>query len=247
VLRVRNLSSGSKGNATLIWTENNAILIDAGISALQVRRRVEDSGLKIEDIDAILISHEHIDHVRGIEVLSRRYGRTVYATRSTWNNMRTLPENRGILEIEMNFGDIAVRTFPVPHDAVDPVGFEVMHGNRKVVAVTDIGYAPPYLLETMSDADLVIIESNHDVEMLKANPKYPPYLKNRILGTDGHLSNEDCASALESSLNRDAIAVMLAHLSEENNRPELARSVAESKIDAKVIVTGLEPTEIVEL
>jgi phosphoribosyl 1,2-cyclic phosphodiesterase len=208
---------------------------------------VEASGLEMDDIDAILISHEHIDHVRGIEVLSRRYGKMVYATEDTWENMKKFPEHRGMLRREMSFGDITVRTFPVPHDAVDPVGFEVMHRDVKLVAVTDIGHAPPYLLQTMSDADVVIIESNHDVEMLKANPKYPPYLKSRILGRDGHLSNEDCASALESSLNPDAVAVMLAHLSEENNRPELARSVAETSTNAPVIVTGLEPTEIVEL
>jgi phosphoribosyl 1,2-cyclic phosphodiesterase len=182
VLRIRNLSSGSKGNATLVWTEENAVLIDAGISALQVRRRVEASGLEMDDIDAILISHEHIDHVRGIEVLSRRYGKTIYATEDTWENMQKFPEHRGILRREMSFGGITVRTFPVPHDAADPVGFEVMHRDVKLVAVTDIGHAPPYLLETMSNADVVIIESNHDVEMLKANPKYPPYLKNRILG-----------------------------------------------------------------
>ncbi len=247
MLRVRNLSSGSKGNATLVWTEESAILIDAGISGLQVRRRIDDSGLSIEDIDAILVSHEHIDHVRGTEILSRKYGKKVYATRETWNSGKFLAENRGILKREMSFGDITVKTFPVPHDAADPVGFEIFHGDAKVIAVTDIGYAPPYLLETMKDASLVIIESNHDVEMLKANPKYPPYLKNRILGRDGHLSNDDCAKALSAALNRDAVAVMLAHLSEENNRPELARSVAESSVDVPVMVTGLDPTDPVEL
>jgi len=247
VLRVRNLSSGSKGNVTLVWTEENAILIDAGISGLQVRRRIEDSGLEIDDIDAILVSHEHIDHVRGVEILSRRYGKRIYATEDTWNSGKFHAENRGTLGRELSFGDITVRTFPVPHDAADPVGFEIMHRDLKVVAVTDIGHVPPYLLKTMKDASLVIIESNHDVDMLKANPKYPPYLKNRILGRDGHLSNEDCAEALASSLNRNAVAVMLAHLSEENNSPELAQSVTANRTDVPVIVTGLEPTDTVEV
>ncbi len=243
---MRNLSSGSKGNSTLVWTDDNAILLDAGISALQVRRRVADSGIEIEDVDAILISHEHIDHIRGIDVLSRRYGKKVYATSRTWENMKIVPDERGILRREMRFGDIVIRTFPVPHDAVDPVGFEIYHEDSKVVAVTDIGHAPPYLLETMKDASLVLIESNHDVDMLQNGP-YPYYLKQRILSEEGHLSNEDCGKALASSLNRDAVAVMLAHLSEENNTPELARRTAEENVDVPVIVTGLEPTDIIEL
>ena len=243
---MRNLSSGSKGNSTLVWTDDNAILLDAGISALQVRRRVADSGIEIEDVNAILISHEHIDHIRGIDVLSRRYSKKVYATSRTWENMRIVPDERGILRREMRFGDIFVRTFPVPHDAVDPVGFEIYHEDSKVVAVTDIGHAPPYLLEAMKDASLVLIESNHDVSLLRNGP-YPYYLKQRILSDEGHLSNDDCGKALASSLNRDAVAVMLAHLSEENNTPELARRTAEENVDVPVMVTGLEATDAVEL
>ena len=246
MLRVRNLSSGSKGNATLVWTDETAILIDAGISALQIRRRVADSGLEIEDVDAILVSHEHIDHVRGTKTLSGRYGKTVYATKDTWGSGKIDAENRGVLKSELVFGDISVRTFPVPHDAADPVGFEIFHEDRKLVAVTDIGHVPPYLKETISDADVVIIESNHDVDMLMNGP-YPYYLKQRILGADGHLSNDDCADALRESLNPDAVAVMLAHLSEENNRPELAKKAAEESTDVPVIVTGLEPTRTIEL
>ncbi len=239
MLRIRNLASGSSGNSTLLWTDETAILVDAGLSALQIRRRVEASGLEIEDIEAILISHEHIDHIRGIERLSKRYGIRVYANEGTWLGIRKDVENRGMLKDEMVFGDIRITGFPVPHDANDPVGFQVMHDGNKAVVVTDVGHPTKYLKNALEESSVIIIESNHDVDLLKNGP-YPYYLKQRILGPEGHLSNEDCGKVLGEVINEDTVAVMLAHLSEHNNKPELAeRTVKEYAGEgARIMLTG---------
>ena len=242
MLHIRNLASGSSGNSTLLWTDESALLIDAGISALQVRRRVEDSGLEMGDIDAILISHEHIDHIRGVRILSKRYGIPVYANEGTWRGIHQDVENRAILEDEMRFGDIRIGTFPVPHDAIDPVGFEVMHDGNKFVAVTDIGRITTYLLKALKESSVILIEANHDVEMLINGP-YPEYLKRRILGPEGHLSNEDCGKALHEAVNEDTHTVMLAHLSEKNNTPDLAERTVRAHLPENIDLrlTGKEP------
>ncbi len=241
MLRIKNLASGSSGNSTLLRTEESAVLIDAGLSALQIRRRVEDSGLEIEDIDAILISHEHIDHIRGIKRLSERYGIKVYANEGTWRGIKENIENRGLLEYKMKFGDLRVESFPVPHDANDPVGFKIAHEGNKAVIVTDIGHPTSYLLDALRDSLVTIIESNHDMEMLKNGP-YPYYLKQRILGPEGHLSNDDCGKVLAEVINEDTVAVMLAHLSEKNNTPELAKRTVKRHIgdDSRIMLTGRE-------
>ena len=245
MLHIRNLASGSSGNSTLVRSEETAILIDAGLSALQIRKRVEDSGLEIGDIDAILISHEHGDHIKGIDVLSRRYGLKVYANEGTWLGIREKLgkdiENAEILDYEMAFGDIRVESFPVPHDANDPVGFRIEHDGNNATVVTDMGHSTSYLLNALRDSAIIIIESNHDVEMLE-NGSYPYYLKQRILGPEGHLSNEDCGKVLKQSITDDTVAVMLAHLSEKNNTPELAKSTVMAHIgdDSRIMLTGRE-------
>jgi phosphoribosyl 1,2-cyclic phosphodiesterase len=254
MLHVRNLASGSSGNSTLIWTENARILVDAGLSALQIRRRVEDTGFEMGDIDAIIISHEHGDHIKGIEVLSRRYGITVYANEGTWlgindsKHIKKGVENRGILRDEMQFGDLKVESFPVPHDAIDPVGFIVKHNGDEAVLVTDIGHPTSYLTKAMKRASLIVVESNHDVEMVKNGP-YPYYLKQRILGPEGHLSNEDCGKAIFEAMNEDLGAVMLAHISENNNTPELAERTVREYIgeEMNIVLTGREPGPIMDL
>ncbi len=253
MLHIRNLASGSSGNSTLVWTENARILVDAGLSALQIRRRVESTGFEIGDIDAILISHEHGDHIKGIEILSRRYGIPVYANEGTWlgigesRHIKKGVENKALLRDEMSFGDMRVETFPVPHDANDPVGFAISNDGDRIVIVTDIGHTTEYLIRSIKGSSAIVIESNHDVEMLKNGP-YPDYLKRRILGPEGHLSNEDCGRALSMSLNDDA-TVMLAHLSENNNTPELAESTVKRYIgeDRELILTSKEPSRIIEL
>lgn len=248
MLRIRNLASSSSGNSTLVSSDESTILLDAGLSALQIRKRVEDSGLEIEDIDGILISHEHIDHIRGIRLLSKRYGIKVYANEGTWLGIKDEVENKGILEEEMEFGDIRVRNFPVPHDANDPVGFQIEHEGSTAVIATDIGHVTGYLLNAIRNAEVIIIESNHDVGMLKNGP-YPYYLKQRILGPEGHLSNDDCGRALAEALGDDAHTVMLAHISEKNNTPELAMNTVKRYVseDVKIMLAGKEPASEIRL
>jgi len=246
MLHIRNLASGSSGNATLLWTEETAMLVDAGLSALQIRRRVEDSGFEIEDIEAVLISHEHIDHVRGIKRLSKRHGLKIYANEGTWkginDELKNEVDKRELLRDEMIFGDIKVGSFPVPHDANDPVGFQIKHNGSKAVIVTDMGHPTRYLLNALREASVIIIESNYDVDMLKNGP-YPYYLKQRILGPEGHLSNDDCGKTLAQTVTEDTVAIMLAHISEKNNTPELAKGTVQTHLEdgSKIILTGREP------
>ncbi len=253
MLHMRNLASGSSGNSTIFWTDSSVILVDAGLTALQIRRRVEDTGFDIEEIDAILISHEHTDHIRGIEILSRRYGIKIYANEGTWKGIEKSKsvkkgvENRALLKDDMLFGDIRVESFPVPHDATDPVGFRISSGSESAVIVTDIGHPTSYLSRIIRKSSVIVIESNHDIEMLLNGP-YPYYLKQRILGPEGHLSNEDCGRALEDSIDGDK-TVVLAHISEHNNTPELAEKTVRSHIGdgAELILTGRDPGPVLEM
>lgn len=247
MLHVRNIASGSSGNSTLIWTENTRILVDAGVSALQIKRKVEKSGFEIEDIDAIIISHEHVDHIRGVERLSNRYGIKVYANDGTWlgiNESKYVKkgvDNRGILRENMLIGDIRIESFPVSHDAIDPVGFKINNDGDSITMVTDVGHVTGYLLRKMEDSSLIMLEANHDVEMLRKGP-YPYFLKERIMGPTGHLSNDECGYSLSKISGEDLQAVILAHISEKNNTPELAEKTVKKYVrgGVKILTAGKE-------
>ena len=234
--RLCPLFSGSRGNSTYVGASGVGILVDAGRSAKQIEVALFENEINVSEIKAIFVTHEHTDHVQGIRVLASRYGIKVFASSGT---MQALEQN-GILNGKFPYEVIAksgvevagmfVRPFKTPHDSAESVGFSIdtADGRRAVVA-TDIGYMSDTVRDSIKGADAVVIESNHDVKMLQNGP-YPYYLKRRILSQTGHLSNEACAVELPSFINSGTRKFVLAHLSQENNIPELAYETAVCKL-----------------
>lgn len=222
-----SLYSGSSGNSIFISSQNSRILIDAGLSGKTIEKALKDIGEKPENLDGIFITHEHVDHVKGVGVLSRRYDIPVYANELTWKGMAgTIGEIKAhnIKLIDngyINFKDMDIFNFKIPHDAVSPSGYSICCGNKKACVATDLGHFSKEVRSALMDSDVILIESNHDVEMLKVGP-YPYPLKRRILSNIGHLSNEDCGKAILDLLDRKHKKIILGHLSKTNNYPELA-------------------------
>ncbi len=234
-LSVSVLASGSRGNATYISDGRTAILIDAGLSGVEIQRRMARKGLDPGSLDAILVSHEHADHIHGVGVLSRRFGLTVYindGTRQASENAlgklsRFSPFSCGHA---FTIGSLAIHPFSISHDAEDPAGFTISCNGGKVGVATDLGIATGVVKTHLQACDILILEANHDPEMLIDGP-YPWPLKQRIRGRSGHLSNDDTALLLEV-LQHDRLAhVILAHLSEENNTPDKARQAVKTVLN----------------
>jgi len=224
-LSVCVLASGSAGNSALVESDNAKILIDAGISESELRGRLLRAYVKPEEIDGILITHTHNDHICGLKNFVKRYGTQVYAHSAAAKDIaKILGGYRCVAEIdESDFfvKDFTISPFRLNHD-VYCLGYSVYCGGRKISVLTDLGTLPDAVLNNISDSDIVVIESNHDPLMLMANPSYPARLKARILGKSGHLSNEACAEAVLKLARCGARQIVLAHLSEKNNSPELA-------------------------
>jgi phosphoribosyl 1,2-cyclic phosphodiesterase len=223
------LASGSKGNAVYISDCDTAILMDAGLSGSEIERRMGSKGLSPETLDGIVVSHEHADHIKGVGVLSRRYRLAVYMSRQT---ATALGSQIGKLHDVVHFRcgstfqlkTLTVHPFSISHDAEDPAGFTVCSNGTKVGIATDLGIATAVVKEHLKACGLLIIEANHDIALLIEGP-YPWFLKQRIKGRTGHLSNEDSKRLLEAVRSEKLRHVILAHLSEINNRPEIARQV----------------------
>ena len=229
-LQFCSLSSGSSGNSYLVGSDRTLVLVDAGISARQIQERLKTLGLKPEDLSGILITHEHSDHIKGIDTLSKKYHLPLYMNPDTREQVLTLCKNRDQMEIRVFddrepflLNDLEVHPFPVSHDAADTVGYSLRKSDSKVCIATDTGTVTPQILTELTDADLVILEANHDEDILKMG-RYPWFLKQRILGDQGHLSNEAAGHALAQVIREDPRPrqVLLAHLSKENNFPEMA-------------------------
>jgi len=234
-LNLHVLVSGSEGNSTLIEGERTRLLVDCGISGREAARRLESVGCPPETITAIVVTHEHTDHLQGVGILSRRFNLPVYLTAGTLaacrDRLKAVAECR-IFESGTAFtvGDLEVRPFSIPHDASEPVGFTFHDGNRKVGIATDLGFSTELAKRHLSACQLLVLESNHDPDMLARGP-YPWELKRRIRGREGHLSNADAGALLEAILHDDLEGVVLAHLSEKNNSPDLARKAAEEVLE----------------
>lgn len=237
-MRYLTLAAGSRGNAAYIETEHARILIDAGISARQIEVRLRAAGVDPETLDAVFVTHEHNDHVAGLRVLAKRLDLDIFATYGTHLAMDTLlaqldDDKRFVLARRgiVAYRDLEIATFPISHDAAEPVGFTLTEGKKKIFYMTDTGVITPEAHAAMDGADLYHIESNHDVHMLLDGP-YSPSLKRRIRSREGHLSNDDCATILAETLTREAV-VVLSHLSEENNTPALARKTTEEALEKR--------------
>jgi len=224
-IRVCLLASGSKGNAIYLQTGETRILLDAGLSAREIERRLQLLGTSAEDLDALMVSHEHSDHSTGLGPMARRYSLPVHINDGTRRALPKLGKIDEIHEFETGesytFRDIRVHTVPLTHDAADPVGYLFETSGGKVGVLTDCGIATRLVRERFKECRVLVIESNHDIEMLRDGP-YPPHLKQRIRSNHGHLSNDDCAELLGELLWDGLDAVFLAHLSETNNDPDLA-------------------------
>ncbi|MBI2877272.1 MAG: MBL fold metallo-hydrolase [Candidatus Tectomicrobia bacterium] len=230
ILKLCVLASGSSGNAIYLESPHIKLLIDAGLSGRELNERLRGLGLGLAKIGAVLISHEHSDHLQGAGALGRRYRIPLYLNAGT--HRQTGEKLKGVKEIRhfttgqaFPLEDLWIEPFSVPHDAADPVGFNFYQGDRKLSVALDLGYPTRLIRERMKGAQLIVLESNHDVEMLMKGP-YPWPLKQRILGKMGHLSNRDSSSFLADLLHAELSHVVLAHLSQTNNRPELARDSA---------------------
>lgn len=228
-MRVCLLASGSKGNAILVDSGGSKILVDAGLAATEIVNRLATVGIDGTDLDGILISHEHTDHVRGAGTLARRFKIPVLVSYPTHNQMGALLRKTEVIEFEagypFTFRDILIDPFPITHDACDPVGFAIECGDGKVGIATDLGIATRLVENRLKGCRIIVLESNHDEEMLRNGP-YPWHLKQRIRSRHGHLSNDESAELLEQIIHPDLEGVFLAHLSETNNDPEVAFRVA---------------------
>jgi phosphoribosyl 1,2-cyclic phosphodiesterase len=245
MVRVSVLASGSKGNSAVVSSSTTRILVDAGLSCREILNRMRKAGEDPESLSAIVVTHEHSDHVGGLGVLARKLKVPVYITgptHSAWFRLvkheakrageqaRDL-ERRQFFEAGRSFqiGDVSVMPFTIPHDAADPVGFTFKAEGVKIGIVTDLGYMSANVKEHLRRSDVLMIESNHDVEMLRMGT-YPWSVKQRIASRAGHLSNEDLAEFLRKDYDGGAEFVILAHLSEQNNHPERARVMAEQAL-----------------
>jgi phosphoribosyl 1,2-cyclic phosphodiesterase len=239
------LFSGSSGNALFVMGGRTKMLIDAGLPGSTIAGALETIGARPDELDAILITHEHSDHIAGAGVMSRKYHIPVYANLPTWNAMRRKMGNIAVRNCrefeddrEFYIGDIGVKPFSIPHDAARPVGYRLFHGRASVSTATDLGYFPQSVLHEIAGSDIVLLESNHDPELLMRNPNYSAFLKQRILSRKGHLSNASCAEALESIIKGGTKHVGLGHLSGENNHPELAYRTACERLTLMGLVPG---------
>ncbi len=235
------LASGSSGNITLLETQRTRLLIDAGLGKRETLRRLAALEQRLDRLDGILISHEHTDHIGGLPQILRQWRTTVYLTEPTHEEtQRLLPEGWGkrLDRVEyiragqrFTVGDIEVAAFCVPHDAIDPLGFTFRANGVKVSLVTDLGYLPALVKHHLRGSDCLILESNHDLEMLKVGP-YPWHVKQRVMSRTGHLSNHSVSEFLADLEGFDATArlLVLAHLSENNNNPHVARISAEEAL-----------------
>jgi phosphoribosyl 1,2-cyclic phosphodiesterase len=260
------LASGSRGNCAIVTSASTKILVDAGISCRETFKRMKSVGEDPRSLSAIVITHEHSDHVYGLATLAKKLRIPVFmtgATHQSWSRaIRNQTGERPRLEKfecfesgrSFQVGDIAVRPFTIPHDAIDPVGFTFRCEGVKVGIATDLGYLPPSVRDHLRGCDVLVMESNHDLEMLRVGP-YPWSVKQRVMSRVGHLSNEALADFFCNDYDNSATFVVLAHLSEENNHPEIARRGAEkalakrgSLFQNRVLLAGqAEPLEPIRL
>lgn len=236
------LVSGSSGNSTYIGTKHTKILVDAGVSGKRIEEGLAGLRLTGHDIDGLFITHEHLDHIKGAGIFSRRYNVPIYATCATWEAMqeqlgKIAPGNRRFVYAGEHcvINDLCVKPFVIPHDAAEPVGYNIFAGKEKVTVATDIGHVTDAVREGIAGSRILLLEANHDEELLRKG-NYPWHLKQRILSEKGHLSNRTAGALLAEVMDGKLEHVFLGHLSEENNEPHLAfetvsRILGEHKVE----------------
>lgn len=237
-MRLCSIASGSSGNCIYVGSDATHLLVDVGISGKRTESGLNLLGLTGEDIDGILVTHEHADHINGLGVMVRKYGIPIYATRGTIEAIRNMESVGRIDESlfhevredeKLVIKDLTVNPMKISHDAAQPVAYRVSYGRKKVAICTDLGHFTDYTVDCLRGMDALLLEANHDVNMLQVGA-YPYYLKQRILSDKGHLSNENSGRLLSRVLHDGLQAILLGHLSKENNLPELAYEAVRMEI-----------------
>ena len=257
-IKLSVLASGSQGNSLYVATETVRLLVDAGLSARETERRLLEIGANPKKLDGIVVTHEHLDHVRAVGTLSRRYKLPVYLNKGTHKH---LPDSVGRLGEKEEFvtgrsfsiEDITIHPFAISHDGVDPVGFTLANGSVKIGVCTDLGTATRLVHRHLEHCSVLILEANHDIEMLKNGP-YPWPVKQRVKSRVGHLSNEQSAEVIRRVFSEDLQTVILAHMSETNNSSELALEAVGSKLSKDIqervkitVASQHQPIDLIEL
>lgn len=242
IVKVSVLASSSAGNSTLVSTGRTSLLVDAGLSRKETFERLAAAGVDPESLDAILITHEHNDHINGLQLIARKLEIPVYLSRMTapaidWGEFTPQLE---MFQAGSSFtiGDIDVTSFTIPHDAADPVGYSFRAEGVKVSIATDLGYVPDSLRFHLCGSDVLLLESNHDLEMLKVGP-YPWAVKQRVMGRNGHLSNDRACAFIRDHLDTRTSTLILGHISESNNHPAIVRQCAAEALDGRDLFTRL--------
>lgn len=238
------LASGSTGNAIYVATPQQRILIDAGLSGKAMEALLKKVDCSPKEIDAILVSHEHSDHIKGVGILARKHNIPIYANEKTWQAMDSQvgkidTDLKFVFKMEetKSFGNIDVESFGVSHDAAEPMFYVFHHEGKKLSVMTDTGYVSDRMKGTIKDSDVFVFESNHDMNMLRMG-NYPWSVKRRILSDVGHVSNEDAAIALAEVVGDKPTRVYLAHLSKDNNMKDLARLTVEQTLAEQGVIVG---------
>ncbi len=238
-MKLMTIASGSSGNSTYIGTDKTSILLDVGISLRGIDKGLKNADLSVRDIDAIFITHEHIDHIKSLGVIARKHNIPIYATYGTIDGILT---TRSMGDFDYNLlkpiknngsmiiGDITVNACPISHDANDPVCYNFLSNSKKVSVATDMGVYNNMIIDFLSESDAAVIETNHDIRMLEAGP-YPYAVKKRIMGERGHLCNEDGAKLIRDILSDHIKYIALGHLSDKNNYADLAFETVKSELE----------------
>lgn len=262
-MRMSVLASGSTGNSIYVESDQGKVLVDVGLTCKRMEMTLNEIGESLSNIDAIFITHEHIDHIKGLKVIAKRYQIPIYANKSTWEildkkNLMIDPDLRfhfNPLEVKDILG-MDVTAFNVSHDAVDPQFYTFSQQDKKILIITDTGYVSDQMKGIIKDSDIFVFESNHDVDMLRMC-RYPWHTKQRIMSDVGHVSNEDAAHAMRDVITKRTKRIYLSHLSQENNIKELAHMNVEQVLNSYNIDTNNDillcdtdkaiPTEIYQI
>lgn len=243
-MRFSVLASGSTGNAIFVETEEHSFLVDAGLSGKQMEALFAKIDRDMSKLSGLLVTHEHSDHIKGVGVVARKYKLPIYANQKTWDAMSGLigeipTEQKFTFDMETvkSFGSLDIESFGVSHDAAEPMFYTFHHEGKKLVLVTDTGYVSDRMKGIISNADMYVFESNHDVQMLRMG-HYPWSIKRRILSDVGHVSNEDAAIAMSEVIGDQTRRIYLAHLSLDNNMKDLATMSVTQTLQEQGIIVG---------